>query len=48
MTGPFMGWMMTYWVLFSLLLLIVLGLAAVWLFQQIQHGGAAGKADRGG
>jgi uncharacterized membrane protein len=49
MMGPFMGWMMTYWVLVSLLVLIVLGLLAVWLFQQVRRGadGAVGRDRRG-
>lgn len=37
MMGPLMGLMMTYWVGFSILVLAVLVLLAVWLFQQVRH-----------
>ena len=41
MMGPMMAWMMTYGLLVLLLVLIVLGLLAVWLFQQIRRGPAS-------
>ncbi len=37
MMGPLMGVMIGYWVLLSLLVLVILGLVAVWLFQQIRR-----------
>ncbi len=40
MMGPLMGVMMTYWVVFSLVVLVVLILLAVGLFQQVRRGGA--------
>ena len=38
MMGPLMGLMMTYWVVFSVVLLAVLVLLGVWLFQQVRRG----------
>ena len=38
MMGPLMGLMMTYWVVFAVVLLAVLVLLGVWLFQQVRHG----------
>ena len=46
--GPFMGLMMSYWVLVSLLILVVLVLLAVWLFQQVRHGPDTGAAAHDG
>jgi hypothetical protein len=41
MMGGFMALMMGYWAVFLLLLLVVLVLAAVWIFQQIRRGAPA-------
>ena len=41
--GPLMALMMTYWVVFSVVLLAVLVLLGMWLFQQVRHG-AGGDA----
>ena len=38
MMGPLMALMMTYWVVFSIVLLAVVVLLAVWLFQQVRRG----------
>jgi len=38
MMAPLMGLTMTYWELFSIVLLVVLVLLAVWLFQQVRQG----------
>ena len=47
--GTLMGLMMGYWLLVSLLVLVVLGLLAVWLFQQVRRGpsGTGVPAGRG-
>lgn len=45
MMGPLMGLMMGYWVVFSLALLVVLVLLAVWLFQQVRPRGATSPAN---
>jgi hypothetical protein len=39
MLGSMMAWMLGFSVLTWLLVLVILALAAVWLFQQVRHRG---------
>jgi asparagine N-glycosylation enzyme membrane subunit Stt3 len=39
MMGSMMAWMLGFSVLTWLLVLVILALVAVWLFQQVRHGG---------
>ncbi len=47
MMGGFMALMMGYWAVLLLVLLVVLVLAAVWLFQQIRRGAPAAHGTGG-